>query len=152
MAVTFAKREAYWNHWCNYVQPLFIDPYLQHESFTNKVRAETGFGGRVQIGFYGRGHRVTVSRVQTALSAVGQTYKLDLRHNPLYWAHERYLKAIELMCEGFRRNDPIPFPKISTIFSPKTLSRVIPTSDLFVIAFYYLLRVGDYTTNRTRWE
>ena len=47
VAATYAKREAYWNHWCNYVHPLGLNLYLQHDYFANKVRAETGFDGWV---------------------------------------------------------------------------------------------------------
>ena len=113
MEATYTKKEAYFKHWCSYVKPLGINPYLQHESFANKLIAATGFGVRVRTDFYGRGHIVTVSQVQTALRVVGQTCELDLGHNPLYKAHERYLKPIELMCAGFSRNEPIPVPEIA---------------------------------------
>jgi len=45
--------------------------------------------------------------------AIGQTCELDLGCNPLYRAHERYLKSIKLMFVDFRREDPLPILEIA---------------------------------------
>ena len=161
VAATSAERDRFWHHWCGYVQGMGIDPYLQEESYNTKVRAVTGFGGRVRTGYCGHGNQVTCARVQTAIRAIGQTCELDLGVNPLYRAHERYLKQVELMFAGFKRDDPIPVPEIAVPVSvPEECAKMGLTSaatekekavgDLAIIAFFYLLRVGEYTQKKRK--
>ena len=113
VAATSEERTKFWERWTRYVQPLGIDPYLQSVAFRDKVRATTGFAQRVRTGYYGFGAQVTTARVQTAIRAVGQTCELDLGNNPLYRAPERYIKPLELLFAGYRKEDPIPVPEIA---------------------------------------
>ena len=43
----------------------------------------------------------------------GQTCELDIGNNPLYRAPERYIKPLELLFAGYRKEDPIPVPEIA---------------------------------------
>ncbi len=46
------NREARWRHWCGYVRPLGVDPYLQHTPFQTRVRCLTGFAARTRLGYW----------------------------------------------------------------------------------------------------
>ena len=157
VAATSYERESFWTKWCGYVQSFEdVDPYLANEEFGAIVRAVTGFAGRVRQGHYGRGHQVSCARVATAVRAIGQTCEMERGYNPLYRAPEKYLKPIEIMFAGFRRDDPLPVPEIAVPVSvPEQCAAVGLSSaatpkdnavgDLALISFFYLLRVGEYT-------
>ena len=161
MATTSIERDRYWDHWCEYTQPLGFDPYMQQEPHKRIVRVASGFAGRVRTGYYGRKRQVSCARVQVAMRAIGQTCELDLNRNPLYRAPEKYLKQLEIMFAGFRREDPIPLPEIAVPvsvpqfmakmgLSPSATPKEQAVGDLALIAFFYLLRVGEYTQKKKR--
>lgn len=140
-----------------------VDPYLQDSLFRTKIRISTSFAARVREGYYGHGRQVGVGRVRTALRAVGQTCKLDIGVNPLYRKHAdtKYLKPLERQLEGYRRNDPIPVPEIAIpVNVPNQVYAVgkeessnkkdKAVGELSLIAFYYLLRVGEYASKKQR--
>ncbi|MGH7974259.1 MAG: hypothetical protein ACREBR_01940 [bacterium] len=158
MASTNKKKERCWRHWCEYACGMGTDEWLSNPG-TNKVRAITGFAARVRSGYYGRGKQVGVQEVTVALSAIGSTFEMDSRQNPIKKDEKRYIKPIELQIESYRREDPAPKVHLavpvslvnwlskqgqSTAASTKTAA----IGDLGIIAFYYLLRVGEYTRKK----
>ena len=76
----------------------------------------------------------------------------------MYRADQKYTLAIERMVEGFRREDPPSIPQLAVpVVVPNTCYEACMKSDdkklkstgcLVIIAFYYLLRVGEYTKPR----
>jgi hypothetical protein len=121
------------------------------------------FATHVRNGHAGRGHRVRASSVQDALCAVGQTFELDLRPNPTHQpgAYGEYWAPLRNMIRGYRREDPKSEPQLAV---PVAITENILTNqwthfphcpqqeaiaDLTNIAFYYLLRVGEYTKPRS---
>ena len=162
MTATTYERESFWAKWCGYVQKFEdVDPYLATECFDDIIRSVTGFAGQVRTGHYGRGNTVSCARVATAVRAIGQTCEMERGYNPLYRAPERYLRPIELMFAGFRRDDTIPVPEIAVPVSVPQQCAMAGLSaaatpkdeaigDLALISFYYLLRVGEYTQKRRK--
>jgi len=78
---------------------------------------------------------------------------------PFIQAQERYLKPIEMMFAGFRREDPLPVLEIAILVGVAHQAACIglvdgatpketTVGDLTLIAFYYLLRVGEYTKKK----
>ena len=69
----------------------------------------------------------------------------------------KYPKVIQQLLEGYRREDPPAQPKLAV---PLTVPQYIlltakdqetqAIADLSIIAFYYLLRVGEYTRHRVK--
>ena len=90
-----------------------IKPYLQCVSFGDIIENVSGFAGQVREVHIGRGHRVSCSRVQIAVRAVGQTYEPDKGYSSLYQSQEKYLKPLELMFLGFTKEDMLPVPQIA---------------------------------------
>jgi hypothetical protein len=80
------------------------------------------------------------------------------QQTPLYKAEQKYQLTIERMIEGWRRDDPPATPQLAVPISVpnacfeaafKTDNPGIQaTGSLCIIAFFYLLRVGEYTKPR----
>jgi hypothetical protein len=123
----------------------------------------SGFAAAVRSGSYGRGRTVTAATVSTALTAVGQTIALAVGINPtkLPGGDNKLLPRLRQMLDGWRKVDPPTTKKLPIeadipeylceLGQSKTASPIAAAiGDLTLIAFYYLLRVGEYTTKGTR--
>jgi hypothetical protein len=119
----------------------------------------TAFAARVRKGYYGRGHQIKVPGVTDALSAISKTIELAGYKSPVYRAPNTYNLAIERCIEGWRREDPPAVPQLALpIAVPVHLAETAykttdahqqAVADLSLTAFFYLLRVGEYTRPRT---
>ncbi len=164
VAATTNNRKTHWANWTRYVRPLGLDPYLQGTEYTTKVRVLTGFAARVRQGCYGRGKRVAAGTVIGAITAVGQEIALACGTNPTKTAgSKRLLPRLAQTLDGWRKEDP-PTTKqlpveadVPELLAEKGRGRRASTvewvvGDLTLIAFYYLLRIGEYTTKGKRNE
>jgi hypothetical protein len=108
---------------------------------------------------YGRGNQVKVQTVTDALSAISQTIQLAGQRSALYRNDQKqYNLTIERLVEGFRRSDPPAVPQlaipivVANACFEAALRTVNPLAQacgcLSLIAFYFLLRVGEYTRPR----
>ncbi len=157
MAATTKNRQTRWANRTAYVWPLGLDPYLQGVRYTTKVRALTGFAARVRHGYYSRGKRVAAGTVVGALTAIGQEIPLACGNNPKkVMGSGKLLPRLSQIHNGWRKEDPpttkqLPVeadvPKLlaerGLVSTATSLDRAI--GDLSLIAFYYLLRIGEYT-------
>ena len=161
VAATTEDRLRFWQRWIQYVRPLPINPYLISTPFQPKIRAITGFAERVRSGYYGHGDRVSCGRVQTAIRAVSQTCELDNGESPIRKGPKEYLKPLELLFAGYRKQDPDSVPELAVpvtlvnqivtqYTAPGTTAKDHAIADLSLIAFYFLLRVGEYTHPRKK--
>jgi hypothetical protein len=154
--------QKYWNHWQQYTAPVGVDPYLQDASFQKQIRLLSGFGARVRTGFYGKGNQVKNCTVSSALTAVGQTIALACDANPIkVVGSERLLPRLQVMLDGYRKVDPPTRKKlpvqadvvellVDAAYQQGSKPGQQATADLSMIAFYYLLRVGEYTIKDKR--
>ena len=139
-----------------------VDPFLQDTSFSVRVCLLKGFAGRVRTGYYGRGKQVQAGSVSSAITAVGQAIALATNTNPTkIVGSDKLLPRLQQMLDGFRKADPptmkqlpveadVPeyLVKLGRDPEARELDRAI--GDLTMIAFYYLLRIGEYTTKGIR--
>ena len=145
-------------------RPLGLDPYLQGVEYTQRVRALTGFAGRVRRGAYGRGKRVQAGTVIGAITFVGQEITLACGENPtkLAWS-DKCLPWLQQMYDGWRKEDPATTKQLPVEADvPELLAdrglrasateRDRAVGDLTLIAFYYLLWIGEYTIKGNRNE
>jgi hypothetical protein len=136
-----------------------LDPYLQDTKYDHRVRALTGYAAAVRSGYYGRGHKVTAATVSTALTAIGQTIALAVGVNPtkLLGMDNKLLPRLAQMLDGWRKKDPPPMKKLPVEadepeylcnFGNTKLATPLEAAvgDLTIMAFYHLLRVGEYTS------
>ncbi len=125
--------------------------------YTTKVRVLTGFAARVRHGFYGRGKRVATGTVLGALTAIRQEVALACGDNPTKVTEsKKLLPRLSQIHDGWQKEDP-PTTKqlpveadVPELLAEKgrdgnttELERAV--GDLAIIAFYYLLCIGEYT-------
>jgi hypothetical protein len=143
-------------------RPLGVDPYLDHTPFETRVRCLTGFAQQTRTGFYGQGQQVQSSTVSQAITVVGQTIVLAHNDNPTKVnGSDKFLPALQVMLDGYSKSDP-PTRKMLPVeaYVPNLLvemgyrkgdsTHTQAIGDLAMIAFYYLLRIGEYTVKRKK--
>ena len=159
VAKTEKGRSKYWEHWCTYAKLCGVAPDLQTTPSQEVDIIITGFASRVRTGYYGRGDQVKVSSVTEALAAISTSLELGSKQTPLYRAHNVYNLPIQRCVEGMRRDDPLPIPQLAVpiavvkkVFAlthqPNSTAHAQTIGDLITIAFFFLLRVGEYTKPR----
>jgi hypothetical protein len=114
------------------------------------------FAVTVREGHYGNRHQVQVQTVARALRFVSQRLVLDRHPNPqhaLPIQHALDLPIAQLL-NKYSDEDPPPEPKLAIPISTITAiakkywwsTHLSAVADLVIIAFFYLLRVGEYTS------
>jgi hypothetical protein len=128
--------------------------------YATRVQCLTGFAVRTLTGFYGYGRQVQSSTVTGAITAVGQTIALAYNENPTkILGSKKFLPALQIMLNGYTKADPpsqkkLPveadIPKLLVEMGYGTTGSIQSQAvgDLSLIAFYYLLRIGEYTVKR----
>ncbi len=162
MAATTKNWVTNWNYWTQYVTPLGLDPYLQDTSFAWQVRALTGFAAQARQGAFGAGHKIQSRTVSGYITSIGQTITLACRTNPVKMlGSNKFLTRLQQTLNRWRHKDPptskkLPVksevPKFLVNKSRHCLATALDhaVADLTTIAFYYLLRIGEYTVKGTR--
>lgn len=156
VAATTETKEKYWRHWKEFVAEQGYRPFLDGSGDDADGQTILRFACRVRRGSYGRGHRVRVQTVEKALSAVSEAFDVERRHrhrNPVLIDGGRREPRLKLILQGMRREDP---PKSSKLAVPIDVidwllkyyggnQGMNQIARLCTVAFYYLLRVGEYT-------
>jgi hypothetical protein len=104
-----AKRmKSHWKHWCTYVQPLGMEPYLQGTPFGHRIRALTGFASRIHWGYHSKKCQVQVgTAVSSAITAIGNMIALASEHNPTkVLGPDKFHNKLQEVLDGCRRHDP----------------------------------------------
>ena len=139
-----------------------VDPFLQGERPSTQARILTGFAARVRSGKFGRGGVVKADTVSTALSAIGKEIDMVRGVNPVKrQGSDKYIPRLSQTLDGWRKEDPPVQKKLPVeVDVPEYLVKLgleIGAShmekalgNLVLIAFYFLLRVGEYTSKGTR--
>ena len=116
------------------------------------------FAVAVREGMYGLGNQIKVQSVEWALWHVAQKLVLDRHPNPRGASPAQHSLNLPIawIIKKFRDEDPPAQPKLAIPVSTITAisenfrwtSHLDAVADLMLIAFFYLLRVGEYTTPR----
>ncbi len=135
-----------------------VDPYLQQVPYVTRVQCLTAFAAQTRTGFYGHGRQVQSSRVTGAITAVGHTIALACNKNPTkVIGSDYFLPALQIMLDGYTKANPptkkklpveadVPELLIKMGYGKSVFLHAQAVGDVFLIAFYYLLRIGKYTT------
>ena len=132
-------------------------PSLANESTLHRAIILTGFAQRVRKGAYGLGDKIRVQSVNQALAAITATLELGGQPSPVLQSEGKYITPLRQQLEGLRRDDPPSIPQLAVpvslvkhVVSTHASADAITTatSELICIAFFYLLRVGEYTKPR----
>ena len=161
---TARNREKYWRNWCKLAGILRVDPELDERKvpYQVKARALTIFGGAVRKGVYGNCKQVAKATVSTAISAIGTTITMDGtngKDNPVMQSGSKtkFIEPVHRMLQGFGNDDPATTKKLPVdIDVPEFLCDMgcaehakpkdCRVGLLCLVAFYFLLRVGEYTS------
>lgn len=141
-----------------------MDAYLQGVKYTVRVRALTGFAARVRQGAFRRGKRVQAGTVIGFVTSIGQAIALAHGENPTkLMGSDKMFPRLQQMYDGWRKDDP-PTTKQLPVEAdvPEYLAHLGRESgtaevdkavgDLILVAFYYLLRIGENTVKGKRNE
>jgi hypothetical protein len=145
----------HWERWVSYCSPLGLDPYLS--DYTDPVPILQVFAQRYRDGRLAPSNRTVKSRtVEDVLRAVAQKYTSMGAPDPRLNAFgkvdfrlTRQLRAYKLGDDPPARVKPVPITLILHILraahtlTPSDSARAI--ADSITIAFYFLLRPGEYT-------
>jgi len=136
---------------------LVLDPFIQGIEYTTRVCTLTGFAARVWQGLFGKGKRVATGMVVGAITAIGQEVVLVCRQNPTKIAgSNKLLPRLSQTFDGWQKEDP-PTTKqlpveadVPELLAERGRDGAVDNldqaiGDLTLIAFYYLLHIGEYT-------
>jgi hypothetical protein len=162
LEATTRSCKKYWDRWQAYTIPLGVDPYFQDASFLTRMQTLSGFMARVRTGYHGKGKQVENCTVSSALTAIGLTIALACNDNPTKVnGSARLLPRLQIMLDGYRKEDlatikklpvqsGVPELLVTTAYDCGGMVKDKTVADLTLIAFYYLLRVGEYTVKGSR--
>ena len=160
MAATTEAREKVWADWTEHCQSYRVSPYLDGSNFEEIARVSLNFCGRLRQGK--RGRPVTAGHVATGIGGVAAQMELDSDSRPLHKrGSDKFIAPIAHMLKGFSKADPatekklachpdLPTEACKRAWASTQTEQDKAIGDLIVIVFYYLLRVGEYTTTASR--
>lgn len=157
VAQTAQTRQHFWSKWQQFLSQFgHHNPHLPQLTPQQRLDLVQAYAHWVRHGHAGRKNRVGAKRVQQALAAVSATHQLALQPSPAYQdqARQSYWPALKQQLESYRRDDPPPQRKLAVPISvphfivTQGLHSTLPSyqalADLINIAFYFLLRIGEY--------
>jgi len=150
------KLDAYWVIWDDFGMQRGLDPFLRN--FEDQLPVLQIFGQQYRDGRLAPSGRTVGSRtVEDAIRAVGQVYSRMGTKDPrrdttgkIDFRLQRQLRAYKKLDAPPARVKPIPITIIIYILqvaynSPTSDEARAAVADMICIAFYYLLRPGEYT-------
>jgi hypothetical protein len=145
-----------WQKWLDFCDELGLDPFL--ETFEDKVPILQVFIHRVRIGeLAANGNQIRSRSVEDYLRAVAQTFLSMGADDPRLNSALNTDFRIARMLAAWKKEDPpanrvkpIPISVIRRIafvaqHLPHDSERLRATADMIIIAFFFLLRPGEYT-------
>ena len=160
VSATTKERIRFFGHWRRWLSINYNDlsTNLQELSRAKQVDILAAYGRHVRNGCLSPGkHKASAQTVALAFRAIATQCQLDSKFNPLAAAQGGYPKKIGMLLEGYRREDPPPQPRLAVPVAVPNLIYMCMANkgdkekcvgDLSLIAFYYLLRVGEYTHHK----
>jgi hypothetical protein len=100
--------------------------------------------------------------VSSMLTAIGQTIAMACNNNPTkIKGSNKLLSCLQVMLDGYQKEDPASIKKlpvqsdvpellVTTAYNGMDTEKDKTAADLTLIAFYYLLRFGEYTVKGSR--
>ena len=162
MASTLKERTRFWSAWERFLHFNFegIDTKLSTLSQPERIDVLVLFAQHVRSGGVSPGKReVRAQTVQVSLRAVAAKFEMDGQPNPVVTPQGKYHQKISQLIEGYRRKDPAPRYKLAVPLTVPTHmyryglagnNKHKAIGDMSLIAFFYLLRVGEYTKEKNK--
>ena len=134
-----------------------MDPWLSDCPLTVQQQLFLGFAARVRTGFFGTGRPVGSQTVEKAIRHVAQARVLAGLTDPRRTTGRNDLDLpFAHLLKSYKQVDPAPRPQVALpviAIEAATAAGLLPsadaksqaTADLIILAFFFLLRVGEYT-------
>jgi integrase len=147
-----------WSIWETYCVELGIDPFL--ETFTDKVPILQVVAQRVRIGeLAAKGDPIRSRSTEDYIRQVAATFQSVGAPDPRLNSHNKLDFRLKRMVAAWKKQDPPPnrvkpipmkvLRALADIAQNSHLEYTRATTDMIIIAFYFLLRPGEYVdTNR----
>ena len=153
-----AAAVGHWETWCTFCTGLGVDPTLQE--YEDPIPFLQVFVYRYRNGIIAPSRKGVRSRtVEDALRSVGQTFASVGTQDPRLNTLGKIDFRIQRQLACYTRQDPppnrvkpVPVPILMHIVSTALTGGnifQIATADMIALAFFYLLRPGEYTGTRT---
>jgi len=150
------ERSKHFGDWKTYAGACNIDPWLRYHTKPSKQEYLLAFAARVRTGIFGNAIQVGHQTVEKALRHVAQTLVLAGFEDPRKTHGSKDLDLpFSRLLSGYRNSDPAPKPQlalpVNTIeeagrhYQAPNAPRLRAAADLVTTAFFFLLRVGEYT-------
>ena len=150
------SRKKGWIDWERYARAWNVDPWLRHHSDASKQTHLLAFAARVRTGIFGRSIQVGHQSVEKVLRYVAQTLVLAGYPDPRRTSGGSDLDLpFSRLLKSYKTDDPPPKPQLAlpvatvaraaSFHTTRHPALTRATADLVTIAFFYLLRVGEYT-------
>jgi len=146
-----------WTRWLSIYLPTLSNT-LEECSLPYRLEILVAYGRHVRCGgVSNRKHQVRAQTVALAFRSISSTMQLDGKFNPLATAQGGYPKKIGQLLGNYKRLDPPVRPKLAIpALVPQHMHMLRcnknpkeqTVGDFGLIAFYYLLRVGEYTYHK----
>ena len=145
-----------WDKWIEFTTDLGLDPFLQ--AFQDKVPFLQVFAHRVHIGeLSASGSPIRSRSAEDYVRHIGQTFlhvgaddpRLNSAHT-IDFRLQRTLKAWKACDPAPDRVKPVPIQvirRIAFLAQSSPDPTLCASADMIIIAFFYLLRPGEYTDN-----
>ena len=149
------KKDGHWNIWLEYCRTHKLDPFLH--GIKDKVAILQVFGRRFRVGKIApRGKRVMSKSVQDAVRSVGQGFTVLGADDPRHASDGKIDFRLKRQFRSYKKEDrpsiqvkPLPICIIMAIVAhsarPSTSAHAKSLANLVCIAFFFLLRPGEYT-------
>ncbi len=154
--VDSAARATSWRWWQQYCTDCGTDPWLRDTTPAIHSQLLLGFAVRTCTGVFGKGRQVGAQTVEKALCHLAQAFVLDRYPDPRRsGAGSDLALPFTHLLMSVRVRDPAPKSQVAlpvhAIYraaaarnDPNASPREATTAHLIVMAFYFLLRVGEY--------
>jgi integrase len=154
-------RATNWRNWTAWCARYSFNTFLIGTPREQHTHVLMAFAARVRAGAFGKGQQVGCQSVATALRHVAQAFVLASHGDPRREGDSPDLGlAFTRLYHSYRTEDPAPKPQLALPISviedvvkhegtsrdPKAQA----LADLVMLAFFFLLRVGEYTPSGTR--
>jgi hypothetical protein len=151
----------FWKACTDFIATYFptFDEKLSTISQPEQIDVLVSFAQHVRSGGVSRRKQhVRTQTVQVSLRGITTRFKLDREQSPVVTPQGKYHKEFSQLLEGYKRTDPSPtfqlavpltVPSFMHTFSRTGTQKQQAVGDMALIAFYHLLRVGEYTSSGT---
>jgi integrase len=150
-----------WDYWLEFCSDARRDPYLLDCDRPIQQQLLIGFAARVRRGYYGRGRTVQAQTPETAVRHVAQAIVLAGYPDPRRSSGSKDLDLpFAKLFQTYKTEDPAPKPQLAlpvraiqcivTFYRNKGTPLACAIADLLTIAFFFLLRPGEYTMPSAR--